>query len=1079
MKRAIYKDLLREIKKSFSRFLSIFAIVFIGVAFFAGIKATAPDMKNSMDVYYDDYNLMDLHIMSTLGLTNEDIRAIGEVKGVNKVQPGYFTDAVSKIGSTEIVIKVHSIPSIRSKDSLNQIKLTEGRLPEKSGECILEDNMFIDLGLKVGDSISLQSGKAEGITEKTLAVNEYKIVGKAITPYYLSYEKGSSEIGDGKVDTYMMVLDRDFILPVYTEALVSVKGAKELNSYGKEYGKVVSSVSAPLENLGADRSLLRLDEVKSLALEELEKAKKEFEEQKKLFEEEIKKAEDQLNKAQVDLVEGEAKLETEKKNYQVNYQNGLKQIEDAKKRLADGEKEYAEGLAKYNQAMAEHGEDLQNLNNMTSTVNNQRQEAGKRLEEINGQLNNPDLTEEERNDYVSLKGYYESFLGLADTGVSAINELNDFSQGQVSDAERQLRSAEAELASGRNELNRATNELESNKRKANSQFRAAEAKLAKGWKDYEAGKAKYEKEKVEGQEKIDEGKEKIIRAENEIEKISKPQWYVLDRNSLYSFADYKMTAERIDAIAKIFPLFFFLIAGLVCMTTMTRMVDEQRMIIGAYKALGYDNRSIALKYVLYAALASMLGGLAGLALGLRIFPSVIYNAWAMMYTLPPMVRVTQIPLMFISVLIGVLVTTLSAFGACYKELKETPSLLMRPKAPKAGKKIFLEKIDFIWNRLSFSHKVTARNLFRYKKRFYMTLIGICGCCALLLAGFGLSDSIGQIVNNQYKEIFKYDVNIKYDPLIDKAGRNEIKEILSQDNNIKMFTETSQYNAKLKSDGDEISATLIIPSNKKEFNDFITLRNRKNQEPITLPKSGLVISEKLSKELNVRVGDMVEMDDGSGAKKKVVVHDITENYVFHYIYMSPDYYKEIFRLSPELNNLMIKVKETSPKTEEELSRKLAKHHGVASILFYSGAISSFEDMVSILDSIVVVIILSAGLLAFVVLYNLTNINIRERIREIATIKVLGFYNREVSAYVFRENVILSLIASIVGLGVGIVLHTFIMVSLEQNGIMYGNYINPISFLYAFFVTLLFVFLVNIFMYKSVTNIPMVESLKSIE
>ncbi len=1079
MKTAMWKDFFREIKKSFSRFISIFAIVFIGVAFFAGIKATAPDMKSSMDAYYDDYNLMDLQIVSTLGITDEDIKAIGKVKGVERVQPGYFTDVVTKVDSTELVIKVHSMPLTPSKDSLNQIKLTEGRLPKKSGECILEDNTFLELGLEVGDTIKIQSGKVELITESTLATDEYKIVGKAITPYYLSYEKGSSEIGNGKVDTYMMVLEKDFIMPVYTEAIVSIEGVKQLNSYGKKYEDIVSNASAPLENLGADRSVLRLDEVKSLALEELEKAKKEFEEQKKNYNEEIKKAEEKLNKAQMDLVEGEAKLETEKKNFQVNYQNGLKQIEDGEKKLADSEKQYAEGLATYNQAMSEHGEDLKDLDNMTATVNGQRQEASNRLEEINEQLNSPDLTEEERNDYTNLKNSYESYLGLADTGVNSINSLNNFAQGQVKDAERQLKSAETQLATSKRELSNAKSSLASSKQRANSEFRAAEAKIAKGWKDYESGKVAFEKQKAEGQEKIDEGQAEIIRAENEIEKISKPQWYVLNRNSLYSFADYKMTAERIDAIAKIFPLFFFLIAGLVCMTTMTRMVDEQRMIIGAYKALGYNNRSIALKYVLYAALASILGGIAGLALGLKVFPEVIYNAWSMMYTLPTMVRETQIPLMFISVLIGVLVTTLSAFGACYKELKETPSLLMRPKAPKAGKKIFLEKVDFIWNKLSFSHKVTARNLFRYKKRFFMTIIGISGCCALLLAGFGLSDSIGQIVNNQYKEIFKYDLGVKYDALIDRSGRSEIKEILSQEGNVKAFTEISQYNAKLKSDGDEISATLTIPSNEKEFYDFITLRDRRSHELIDLPKSGVIISEKLSKELNAKVGDIVEMDDGNGARKKVAIQDITENYVFHYVYMSKEYYKEIFRLSPQFNSLMIKVKETSPKIEEQFGNKLTKHDGVASVLFYSSSITSFEDMVDILNSIVIVIIISAGLLAFIVLYNLTNINIRERIREIATIKVLGFYNREVSAYVFRENVILSLIASIVGLGVGVVLHKFIMVSLEQNGIMYGYYINPVSFLYAFLITLVFVFLVNTFMYRSVTNIPMVESLKSIE
>lgn len=1083
MRTALWKDFSREIRRSLSRFISIFAIIFIGVAFFAGIKATAPDMKHSMDLYYDEYNLMDIRIMSTLGLTNDDINAIRNTSEVEDVQPGYFTDVVSTIDSTEFVFKVHSLPSEKiiktDNEYINSIKITEGRYPEKSGECILEDSVLMETGLSVGDTIKVSSGKVKAITDGTLATDEFKIVGKAITPYYLSFEKGPSEIGSGKVNFFIMVLDTDFTIPVYTEALVTVKNAKQLNSYSDEYKNLMSKVVTPLENLGLDRSGLRLDEVKKMAMDELDKNKREFEIQKQLFNEKIKKAEEDLNEAQMKLVGGEAKLETERKNFNENYKLASKQIADGELALAKGELEYAQGLAEYNKAMSEHGEDLENLNNATQAMNNLRNQSNAQIEELTKSLDDPDLSEEDKESRKQLIELYKSFLAIVNLGINPINELNDFGQGQVIRSKQQLASARKELDEKSAELAAAKRNLEAGRKQANAEFASSERQLKEGWTEFENGKAEFEKEKAEGQKKIDEGQEKIIRAEDEIEKISKPQWYVLDRNSHYSYVDYGKTADRIDAIAKIFPAFFFLVASLVCLTTMTRMVDEQRGTIGAYKALGYSNKSIALKYVLYAAIASLLGGVSGLFLGMNIFPSVIYKAWSMMYTLPQLKTVTQIPLMVISVLIGILVTTLSALGACYKELRETPALLMRPKAPKVGKTILLEKINIIWKKLSFSQKVTARNIFRYKKRFFMTIIGIAGCSALLLAGFGLSNSISQIVNKQYKEIFTYDLNMNFKAGSTDEDEDRVINTLDRDDNVESYLFGTEANAKVKNGKDNISVTLLVPSDNERFKDYITLRERTNQKPIDIPSKGMIINEKLAKELNVKIGDAIELDNGDGATKKVEISGITENYVFHYAYMSADYYKEIFRLNPKTNNLMIKLNQTGSEAESQLGSKLIKDDSVASVEFYSSAADTFSDTVKILNNIVIVIIISAGLLAFVVLYNLTNINIGERIREIATIKVLGFYNNEVSSYVYRENIILSIIGSGIGLLVGIILHRFIMVSIEQDGIMFGSHIDGISFLYSFLITLVFVILVNIFMYKKLTNIPMVESLKSIE
>ncbi|MGM9972449.1 MAG: FtsX-like permease family protein [Clostridiaceae bacterium] len=1083
MSKMLFKDFLREIRHSMGRFLSIFTIVLIGVSFFSGIKAAAPDMKHSADKYYDKYNLMDIRVLSTLGLSKDDIQEISKIQEIEKVQGGYFVDAVSMIGSTEIVFRLHSLPTSSKEGNgegyINEINLLEGQVPSKSGECLIEESNAIDLGLKIGDTIKLTSGKDVPITDEALNRDTFTIVGKTLSPNYLSYEKGPSDIGNGRVSLYLMIPEEDFKYSVYTEALVTVKGAKELNTYKKDYENTVEKVLSSLENLGVDRSAVRLNEIKDEVNKKLQEAREEYNKEKQLYDEEIKKGEEELNAAYTKLVQGESTLKEEKENYKVNIAAAEKAIKEGEKDLAEGEAQYAAALKEYNDTMAKYGKDLEDLNRTIGQINALRASAQNQINQLEKELNDPNLTEEERAEKKQLLDSYKALIGTLDDELKTANELNNYLQTQPGNAKKELDQARRTLDEGKAELSKAKKDLASSKSEANSKFAKAEKDLENGWKEYDAAKKLFEEKKLEGAQKLSEGNEAIIRGENELERISKPQWYVLDRTSNYGYMDFKLTAERIDGIANVFPIFFFLVAALVCLTTMTRMIDEQRINIGTYKAIGYSNSSIALKYIMYAALASSLGGTLGIIVGRRIFPDVIFNAYSMMYTLPSLDHVSQPILMAISLLMGILVTTLASFGACYKELMELPAMLLRPKSPKAGKKILLEKIDLLWKHLTFSQKVTARNLFRYKKRLYMTLTGIAGCAALLLSGFGLSNSIGQIVNKQYKEIFNYNLNIRYAADASKEAKTEALSSLEKSNYFKSYSECAQINASMNSGEKDIAVTLIIPDSKDNFNDYIILRDRSSGDSLPLKDKGIIISEKLSKELKVNVGDSIELDNKDGFKKKVEVSAITENYVYHYAYMSKEAYKEIFRLPKENNSLLVKLSETSPEIENEIGRKLIKNPGVASVTFYSSVASDFKDQIKSLDSIVYVIILCAGLLAFVVLYNLTNINIGERIREIATIKVLGFYNREVSSYVYRENIILSLMGASIGLVLGIFLHKYIMVSLEQDGIMFGNYIKPISFLYSFLITIIFSLIVNIVMYKRLTGIPMVESLKSIE
>ncbi|MBU3135226.1 ABC transporter permease [Clostridium gasigenes] len=812
MKNALLKDTFREIKKSFGRFVSIFAIVTLGVAFFAGIKAAAPDMRITADKYYDDYNFMDLRLLSTLGFNENDIDKIKKYENIEGIFPTSSMDVLTTINNNELVLKIHALPknnlSNDNKDYINRPKIVEGRLPENPGECVIGKGDIREADVKIGSKLKITSGTNDDIS-KSFKIDEFQVVGIVETPYYLTFEKGTSNIGNGRVSNFIMISEKDMEIDCYKEVLITIKDAKKLNSFNKKY--------------------------------------------------------------------------------------------------------------------------------------------------------------------------------------------EDF----------------------------------------------------------------------------------ILQSKNSLEDIGESKWYVLDRNSNYSFVDYDGSADRVSAIAQVFPLFFFLVAALVCLTTMTRMVDEQRINIGTLKALGYSKLAIASKYILYAAFASIGGSIAGIAIGFTVFPIVIVDAYSMLYTLPPVILKFDVLYASIATLSAVLITTLAAFLACNKELIEMPSLLMRPKAPKEGKRILLERIPFIWNRFNFSKKVTARNIFRYKKRFFMTVIGIAGCTTLLLAGFGIKDSIEAIVEKQFGEVYKYNMTIGFDSNTDMQNQEEIIKEVSKNGEITDYTSIKTKNVDVSSDEATEAVTIIVPKYKNEFNNFIDLKSRKNKEEVEIQEDGIILTEKAAKQLKVRIGDTIYIDKEENEKVPVKIRGISEQYVMNYVYMTDNLYEKIFKEEIKFNKMFAILADKSKESEDKLSKDILKESKVTSVSFNSLSENSFKETISSLNYVVLIMIISAGALAFVVLYNLTNVNISERIREIATIKVLGFYDNEVSAYVYRENFVLTFIGTLTGLGLGVLLHKFIMITAEPDNMMFGRNIDFMSFLYASILTLAFASIVNFVMYFKLKKTPMVESLKSVD
>lgn len=1073
------KDIFREIKISLGRFLSILCIVAIGVAFFAGIKASAPDMKNSADTYFDKYNVQDIQVYSTIGLTKKDVAAIKKIKGVKSVQPSFSMDTLSQIDSTQMVIKVISY-GIDQK--MNKVRVVEGRMPERENECLVEASSATNKlygTFHIGDTIKLQSGTDEALS-KSLKHTKFKIVGTCYNPNYLSYEKGSSNIGSGTVNSFIYIQNTNVLKDYYTEVDVCVKGAKDLDCYSDEYFDVVDPVLKKIKKISNKQIDARIQSYQS----ELDEKKQEATDKFKDAENQFNDAQNKIDSGLSEIQSNELKLQNSKdqinqgwNEYYANLQlldniptlqNAIAQIEESEKKLPEllSQKEQVEnGLQQIN---AEG--DLNTKRTLIQNAIDFIDIALKKLE------NYPDSSDAEtiRIKLNEKKELLQGQLSLIDQAIAKKAELEAILP-QIQSGIEQIQAGVAKKAELQSQLNQLLN--------AKNELNNAYVSLINGQAQYEDGVSKIEDAKNELNKSIEQltlskaefniQKHDALRelsdAQLEIDKME-GKWIVLDRNSHYSYRDYGACADRMDGIAKVFPVFFFLVAALVCMTTMTRMVDEQRNEMGTLKALGYSKLQIASKYIIYALIASILGSILGCSLGMYLFPTVIFNAWNTLYNVDQIKFLFQPGLILLASGSVTGITLLATLYSIYSELIEMPSQLMRPKAAKAGKKILLERITFIWKRLSFLQKVTARNIFRYKKRFFMTIIGIAGCSALLVAGFGINDSISDIVNQQYNVIYHYDATVS-------AKTSEITSQIKSLKGVKDVYEEDHLAVTTKIENKDISTTVHIISNDKKFKDFCTLFNGNNE--FDLDDSSVLISQKMATKLNKKAGDTIKIKDANNKVIKAKIKGVFTNYVGHHIYASESLYKSWNTNAKTTHIYLIKSKKTTKKFERNLGNKIMNIDGVQSVTFYSSLQKNFKDMIKSISYIVVVLVISAACLAFVVLYNLSNVNISERKREIATIKVLGFTRKEVDAYINRETILLTILGSLIGLGIGIGLHHLIMNLAEMDDIMFGRTINSISYVISFVMTIGFNAIINLCMHKKLNNIQMVESLKAVE
>ncbi|WMJ23604.1 FtsX-like permease family protein [Paludicola sp. MB14-C6] len=999
------KEVRHSIKSSLSRFLAIMGIVALGAGFFAGLYSSAPYMRATAENYYDNSNFMDIHLISTMGFTKDDVAAIQSMSNVEGVMPSNSIDISANYKDIKQNIRIHGIPdnlvNSQAQDYINRPRLVKGRFPSNSKECVLDMGKMFRSHYKIGDTIKIADYDEE--LSKQLKADEFKVVGFVDSSYYIAYNLGSTSIGNGRLDRFIYVLNSSFQQEVYTDLFVTVKGVKQLESFQAEYDKKIEAVTASIKAVAENQKSIRFAEIKEKANKKIEDSQAELEVNKAKAENELNDASQKIQRSEKDLIKA--------KNEIVNGQNALDQ-----------------GFAEYNT----------NKQLLEQKVKDTENDLQKLEEQIAA------LTQSGQNEQA------ESLKKQLEIGKATLEQTKQVIQKQLIEAKIKLDESQKTLEKGK------------------AQYEAGKRQLEKGKAEYVINKQKAEEKLTDAQKQIDTGKK-------EIAKISKPQWYVLDRNTNVGYVSFFSDADRMASIATVFPLIFFLVAALVALTTMTRMVEEERVLIGTHKALGYSNVTIMSKYLLYAAFASILGSAFGIAILSNLLPNIVWNAYNMMYTAPTIRPNIHWGITFAAAGSAVLCTLTATYLACAATLRESPAAMMLPRAPKPGRRILMEQVTFIWNHMSFLKKVTARNLFRFKKRLFMTVIGIAGCTALLLTGFGIKNSVTDIVGNQYKDIYQYNsvIGIASDDFTEKTkallnDKNYFKDTLIELNKAMDFS----FNGKTE------SGNLIVPKETKKLKAFVALRTRASHEDVGFNKDSVVISEKMIRTLGIHIGDKITIKERDGKSVVAKVTGVTENYIGQNVYLSSEKYQEIFGAEPKYNEMVAK---TSGQISDEkaLSTSLMKDDNITTVQFLKDMTSQFDDMLTSLNIVIVVLIISSGLLAFIVLYNLTNINVTERQRELATIKVLGFYNKEVSAYIYRETAMLTVIGCIAGLILGVFLHNYVIQTVEIDMIMFSRKIHFMSYVWSALLTAGFAAFVNFVMYFKLKKIDMVESLKSID
>lgn len=1144
VKSQIRKSTFREIKSSMGRFLSIMAIIGLGVGFFAGLKIAKQAMVTTVEGYLTKHEFYDYRLLSTLGFDQESVDYLRSRNDAAFVEGALSFDALYYLKSDEIdaeprqgVIKFHSLT-----EQLNTVKLTAGRMPENEWECVVDNNLFDDSGL--GETLVLSRENDEETLEH-FAVGEYTIVGLVQSPLYLQYERGNTSLGSGRLDGFVYILEDGFAEDYYTEIYASFR--EKLGLYSNAYETYVDDAKDDWEDSGEQAADLRYQSILTDAEEELADARRELEEKKADGESELADAANELAEAEAELADGAKQLEDAREELKdakktldqkkVELADAIETVSRKEKELSDGEKKLQEGIdswysghnaletarAELNEqkaalavqkaqlseqkAQLEEGmagivmleEGLSALNDSIAQIEaalasadpEQKQfleaakaELERQKAELQAQLSAVAPLKQQLEQGLQAVAEGEALIAAYEARIAEGEAQIESGSRELADARTVLENSQKEIDEGRQALADARTEIEEGKQAikdadaeildAEDLISEKETELADGQAEYEEGLLAYQDALTEFDEKIAEVETKIADAEEELRDLEHPDTYLLGRDTNVGYVCFENDSSIVEGIANIFPVFFVLVAALVCITTMNRMVEEQRTQIGVLKAIGYGEGQIMWKYMTYSGLASVIGCVAGFLLGTWAFPRVIWAAYGIMYKTEALIYVFDWKLAVIAVAVALLCSMGTTWLSCRVELAQVAAQLMRPKAPKAGKRVFLEYVPFIWNRLNFLRKVSVRNIFRYKKRLVMMILGISGCTALLVTGFGIKDSIADIAAKQFSEIQVFDLAVAFKDPADNSDMARLDGLKQQ--GIDAYLCVMEKNMDLVTE-DGIKSIYLIVGDPEQMPDFVDLHTGSG-EPILYPGQGeCVISDKLADEYGVQAGSIITLRDEEMRELRLNVVAIQENYIYNYVHISEAAWEEQMNEQPRRKTAYVNVK--AEADVHETAAALMQLDNVSNVTVNQDTMERVGSMMASLNIIVVAVILSAAGLAFIVLYNLTNINITERIREIATIKVLGFYRKETEAYVFRENLILSVLGMALGLILGKFLHSFVMSQIKIDMIAFDVYVRPMSYVYSGLLTVGFAWFVGKAMGGKLENISMTESLKSVD
>lgn len=1066
MKSMMKRNTFREIKKSFGRYFAILAIIALGVAFFSGLKITQSVMVHSADVYLKDLQFYDYRLVSTLGFTEENVEALAEKEDVRAAEGAISAEVLYKdAGENERVIKMHSIT-----EKVNKLKLVAGEMPQSADECVVDSVLFSEDA--IGSKLVLSENNTTDDLDK-FAYKEYTITGLVQSPCYIQFERGNTSIGNGRISGFAYILKDGFAVDYDTE--IYIKFDEDYDIYSDEYDSYMDAKEADWEAYTKEQADIRYEKIVKDAQDELDEKKEELEEKRA-------EAEAELESAKQQLTDGETEIS-----------DGKNQIASAKTELSAKASELQSGKDALSSKAAELESASQQISGQESALAAKKAEYEQGL---NAYLAAKQQVTDQRNSLEAAKAQlmentpgYEEMLAQIEAGLTEVAgaeaELNaknaelEAAAGQLSSAESQLAAAKQQIEDGKNALAAAEAELtdgENQLAAAKEQIEEKEDQLEAAETELADGLLQYQEKQSEFDEQMQDADDQIADAQSKIDEIEKPETYVLDRNTNVGYVCLKNDSGVVKGIANVFPVFFFLVAALICMTTMNRMVEEQRTQIGVLKALGFSEGKIMGKYLFYSGSAAISGTLIGYVLGIHFFPLVIITAYGIVYKMGGIYYVSDLPLALVSLTVAVLCSVGTTWLSCHKELKEVAADLMRPKAPKAGKRVFLEHVPFIWKRLKFLQKVSVRNIVRYKKRFFMMVIGISGCTALLVMGFGVRDSVVAVADQQYEEIQLYDIGVtlKAGKMPGEADLKSLDSVLEKENAAGMYA--MEKTIDLVTDKGTKSIHMVAVENPDEVGDFISLHTKK-QEPIAYPKEGeAVLSKKVAETYAVKKGDTILLRDSDNNEMHLKVTGICENHIYNYVYIAPESYEKQIG-DVVFKNVYVRLPDASDI--HEVSAALMKADGVTAVTVNSDMLSRISQMMSCMNYIVIIIIICAGALAFIVLYNLNNINITERVREIATIKVLGFYPKETASYVFRENMVLTAIGCGLGLILGKWFHRFVMGEIQIDMVSFNVQINAVSYLFSVLLTMGFAWIVNCMMTGKLERINMAESLKSID